>query len=120
MEEEIFGPILPLIEYTDLSDAIKIINEKEKPLALYLFSKNKSHMERVKKETSAGMMAINDAVLQFAHPNLPIGGVNNSGIGKAHGHTGFIAFSNEKAVLKQRIGFTMAKTVYPPLSLIHI
>ena len=70
----------------------------------------------MKKRTSAGMMTINDVVLQFAHPNLPIGGVNNSGIGKAHGHAGFIAFSNEKAVVKQRIGLTMAKTVYPPYS----
>lgn len=116
MKEEIFGPILPLIEYTHLSEAIQIINEKEKPLALYLFSKNKINIERVKKETSAGMMAINDAVIQFAHPNLPIGGVNNSGIGKAHGYTGFLAFSNEKAILKQRTGFTMAKSVYPPYS----
>ena len=73
-------------------------------------------MKKVKNETSAGMMAINDTVVQFVHPNLPIGGVKNSGIGKAHGYAGFIAFSNEKAVLKQRIGFTMAKSVYPPYS----
>ncbi|MFK7951590.1 MAG: aldehyde dehydrogenase family protein [Ekhidna sp.] len=116
MQEEIFGPILYLIEYTNLSDAIQIVNENEKPLALYFFSKDSSNIKKVKKETSAGMMAINDAVLQFVHPNLPIGGVNNSGIGKAHGYAGFLAFSNEKAVLKQRIGFTMAKSVYPPYS----
>ncbi len=116
MEEEIFGPILPLITYSKLEDVIQIINHKPKPLALYLFSKRKSVINQVKKETSSGMMTINDTVLQFAHPNLPIGGVNNSGIGKAHGHTGFIAFSNEKAVVKQRIGLTMAKTVYPPYS----
>lgn len=116
MQEEIFGPILPLITYNDLNKAIQLINEKEKPLALYIFSKSKSNIRAVKKKTSAGMMAINDAVLQFAHPNLPIGGVNNSGIGKAHGYTGFLAFSNEKAILKQRIGFTIAKSVYPPYS----
>ncbi|WP_462254023.1 aldehyde dehydrogenase family protein [Ekhidna sp.] len=116
MEEEIFGPILPLMVYDDLDKVIKFINEKPKPLALYLFSKRRSTMNRIKKETSAGMFTINDVVLQFAHPNLPIGGVNNSGIGKAHGHTGFIAFSNEKAVVKQRRGLTMAKTVYPPYS----
>ena len=81
-----------------------------------IFSKKKSIISKVKKSTSSGMMTINDVVLQFAHPNLPIGGVNNSGIGKAHGHTGFIAFSNEKAVVKQRVGLTMAKTVYPPYS----
>ena len=116
MEEEIFGPILPLITYSSLDEVIQLVNEKPKPLALYLFSKNKNVIDRVKKETSAGMMTINDVVLQFAHPHLPIGGVNNSGIGKAHGHAGFISFSNEKALVKQRIGFTMAKTVYPPYS----
>lgn len=116
MEEEIFGPILPLMVFYDLNEVINFVNQKPKPLALYLFSKKKSVIDRVKKETSAGMMTINDVVLQFAHPNLPIGGVNNSGIGKAHGHTGFIAFSNEKAIVKQRRGLTMAKTVYPPYS----
>ncbi|MEP1033975.1 aldehyde dehydrogenase family protein [Ekhidna sp.] len=116
MEEEIFGPILPLLAYHDIKEVIDFINEKPKPLALYVFSKKNSVIEKVKKETSAGMMTINDVVLQFAHPNLPIGGVNNSGIGKAHGHTGFIAFSNEKAIVKQRRGLTMAKTVYPPYS----
>ncbi len=116
MEEEIFGPILPLITYHDLDEVIRFINQKPKPLALYVFSKKNSVIDRINKETSAGMMTINDVVLQFAHPNLPIGGVNNSGIGKAHGHAGFIAFSNEKAVVRQRRGLTMAKTVYPPYS----
>lgn len=116
MEEEIFGPILPLLTYQDIEEVIAFINQKPKPLSLYVFSSKTSIVDLVKKKTSAGMMTINDVVLQFAHPNLPIGGVNNSGIGKAHGHTGFIAFSNEKAIVKQRIGFTMAKTVYPPYS----
>lgn len=116
MEEEIFGPILPLLTFTDLDEVLRFVNAKPKPLALYLFSKNRKHIERVTKETSAGMMTINDVVLQFAHPHLAIGGVNNSGIGKAHGHAGFIAFSNEKAIVKQRIGLTMTKTVYPPYS----
>lgn len=116
MEEEIFGPILPLQTYTDLSEVIRFINDKPKPLALYVFSRSKKNIKKVTKATSAGMMAINDTVLQFAHPHLPIGGVNNSGIGKAHGHAGFIAFSNEKAIVKQRIGLTMIKTVYPPYS----
>ena len=114
MEEEIFGPILPIITYHNLGDALNIINSKEKALALYVFSKNEKTIGRVKKETSSGMMAINETVIQFGHPNLPIGGVNNSGIGKAHGYAGFLAFSNEKAVLRQRIGATMAKTIYPP------
>ncbi|MEP0985953.1 aldehyde dehydrogenase family protein [Ekhidna sp.] len=116
MEEEIFGPILPLLTYQNIDEVINFINQKPKPLSLYVFSAKNSIIQKVKKETSAGMMTINDVVLQFAHPNLPIGGVNNSGIGKAHGHAGFISFSNEKAIVKQRVGFTMAKTVYPPYS----
>lgn len=114
MEEEIFGPILPLITYSNLDQALKIINSKEKPLALYVFTKNSRTISKVKKETSSGMMAVNDTVIQFGHPNLPMGGVNNSGIGKVHGHYGFLAFSNQKSILKQRVGLTMAKTVYPP------
>ena len=115
MTDEIFGPILPMITYSDLDKAIEIINSKEKPLALYLFSKRRKTIRRIKKETSAGMMAINDTVLQFAHPSLPIGGVNNSGFGKAHGYHGFLAFSNQKAILKQRTGMTVPKLIYPPV-----
>lgn len=114
LQEEIFGPILPVLTYDDLDEAIQFINARPKPLALYCFSKSTKTQTRVLRETSSGTAVVNDAVLQFAHPNLPFGGVNNSGIGKAHGKTGFLAFSNEKSVLKQRTGMTMAKTVYPP------
>ncbi len=116
MEEEIFGPILPLITFQSLDEVVDIINQKEKALALYIFSKSKRNIKRIKKETSSGMMGINETILQFIHPNLPIGGVNNSGIGKAHGYDGFLAFSNRKAVLKQRIGFTIPKLIYPPFN----
>ncbi|MBC6409204.1 MAG: aldehyde dehydrogenase family protein [Ekhidna sp.] len=116
LNEEIFGPILPLITFKDLSEAVAFIRHKPKPLALYIFSKNSKNIEYIKKNTSSGMMTVNDTVLQFAHPNLPIGGVNNSGIGKSHGYAGFVAFSNEKAVLKQRSGLTMARILYPPYS----
>ena len=116
MEEEIFGPILPMITYKDLDKAIEIINNKEKPLALYVFSSSNKTINKVKKETTAGMMAVNETVLQFGHPDLPIGGVNNSGIGKAHGYYGFLAFSNQKAVMRQRVGLTVLKSVYPPFN----
>lgn len=116
LTEEIFGPILPLITFRELSETVALINSKPKPLALYLFSKSRKNTEFITKNTTSGMMAINETVLQFAHPHLPIGGVNNSGIGKSHGYAGFIAFSNEKAMLKQRRGLTMAKTLYPPYS----
>ena len=114
MEEEIFGPVLPIIEYKNFDDTIDMINGKPKPLALYYFGKSKKRRKKLIRSTSSGGVCINDCVLQFGHPNLPFGGVNNSGIGKSHGKYGFLAFSNEKPVLKQRIGFTTTKMVYPP------
>ncbi len=114
MEEEIFGPVLPIVGVSDMSEAIELINSKPKPLGLYIFSDDKAYRRRVLLETSAGGVCINDCLLQFAHPNLPFGGVNNSGIGKAHGHAGFLAFTNEKPVVKQRSGPANAYLFYPP------
>jgi len=114
MEEEIFGPILPIITYSSEQEAIQLINQKPKPLALYLFSNRKSFQNKVIRETSAGSTCINDCVLQFTHPNLPFGGVNASGIGKSHGKYGFMAFSNEKPVVKQRNGFSSTYLLHPP------
>ncbi len=116
LDEEIFGPIVPIMPYTELDEVVEFINHKPKPLALYVFSKSKKTIKEVQQRTSSGMLTINDTVLQFGHPHLPIGGVNNSGIGKSHGHDGFIAFTNEKAVLKQPSRFTVIKMVYPPYS----
>lgn len=117
MEEEIFGPVLPIITYSSDDQIIELINAKPKPLALYIFSANKKFQQRIMEETSAGSVCINDCVLQFTHPNLPFGGVNNSGIGKSHGKYGFKAFSNEKPVLKQRSGFSMPYLLHPPYTL---
>jgi aldehyde dehydrogenase (NAD+) len=114
MEEEIFGPVLPILEFTNLEEAIRLINNRPKPLALYVFSRNKTEAYRIVRETSSGSVCINDCAIQFLHHNLPFGGVNNSGIGKAHGYYGFLAFSNEKPVLKQRSGLTSIKPLYPP------
>jgi len=114
MEEEIFGPVLPVLTFKSLDKAIEIVNSKPKPLALYYFGRSKKNSKQVLKQTSSGGACVNDCVLQFSHTNLPFGGVNNSGIGKSHGYHGFIAFSNEKPVLKQRVGFTPSKTIYPP------
>lgn len=114
MQEEIFGPILPIITYANMEEAIRYINLKPKPLALYGFSKDQDVINRLFNETSSGGAVANDCVLHFLHHELPFGGVNNSGIGKAHGHHGFMAFSNEKAVLKQRIGLTASKPLFPP------
>ncbi|MCU0393875.1 MAG: aldehyde dehydrogenase family protein, partial [Thermoflexibacter sp.] len=114
MQEEIFGPLLPILTYKNTEEAINIVNEGEKPLALYVFSKNKEMIEKVMTHTSAGGASINECLLHIGHPELPFGGVNNSGIGKSHGYFGFLEFSNAKAVLKQRIGFTGFKLLYPP------
>ena len=116
MNEEIFGPVLPIITYGRIEDAIAIINSKAKPLALYIFSSQKSLREKILRETSAGTVCVNDCGIQFLHHELPFGGINNSGIGKSHGYHGFLAFSNEKPVLKQRNGLTAVQAFYPPFT----
>ncbi len=112
--EEIFGPVMPLMLYKDTKQVLEIINSGEKPLALYVFTKSKKFANNIIKNTSAGTSVINDTTIQFSHPNLPFGGVNNSGIGKAHGEYGYKEFTNERAVLTQRRGITSPKMIYPP------
>lgn len=114
MNEEIFGPVLPVITYNNIEEAIDFINRKPKALALYLFGNESRLQQKVLKETSSGTTCMNDCAIQFLHHNLPFGGVNNSGIGKSHGFYGFQTFSNEKPVLKQKSGFTSVKAFYPP------
>jgi aldehyde dehydrogenase (NAD+) len=116
MTEEIFGPILPILTYKDLGDVIGIINNKPKALALYVYANDRSTTKRILNETSSGAVCINESGIHFLHHNLPFGGVNNSGIGKSHGHYGFLAFSNEKPVLKQKGGLTSVRAFYPPYS----
>lgn len=113
-KEEIFGPILPILTYSNLEKVIETINKTEKPLALYIFSKSRKNQNYILNNTSSGTSAINETTVQFAQNHLPFGGVNNSGIGKAHGEFGFYEFSNLKSVLKQRVGFTSLKMIYPP------
>ncbi|MGV0105933.1 Aldehyde dehydrogenase [Nostoc sp. DSM 114160] len=100
MQEEIFGPILPIIEYTDITEAIALINSRPKPLALYLFSQDKNLQKRVLQETSSGGVCINDTVMQVGVSSLPFGGVGDSGIGNYHGKASFDTFSHKKSVLQ--------------------
>jgi aldehyde dehydrogenase (NAD+) len=100
MQEEIFGPILPIIEYSDITEAIALINSRPKPLALYLFSQNKHLQKRVLQETTSGGVCINDTVMQVGVSSLPFGGVGDSGIGSYHGKASFETFSHYKSVLK--------------------
>ena len=101
MQNEIFGPILPIKTYSKTNEVVDYINSKEKPLALYIFSKNKTNINYIINNTRAGSTCINHNLLQFLNHNLPFGGSNNSGIGKSHGVFGFQEFSNQRSVLKQ-------------------
>jgi len=113
MTEEIFGPILPMLTYDDLDAAIAAINAREKPLALYLFTTSSARKRKVLAETTAGGSCINEIAVHYLHHGLPFGGVNQSGIGNAHGYFGFKAFSHERAVLEHH-RFSILKMMAPP------
>ena len=98
MQEEIFGPILPMIPFNDRAEAVKFINEREKPLALYYFGKV-SNGKEVIRTTSAGGSCINDTIMHIANENIPFGGVGNSGMGHYHGRLSFDAFSHKRSVV---------------------
>lgn len=112
MQEEIFGPILPILTYHDLDDVIDKINRAPKPLALYFWSRDQIHIDQVMHQTSSGGACINLCIMQFMHGNLPFGGVNHSGIGHARGHYGFLAFSHERAVVRSRV--PTVRLFFPP------
>ena len=113
MSEEIFGPILPVITYNQLSEAMDFINARAKPLGLYIFSKRRKNIDYILNNTSAGGTSINDTILHYMHLNLPFGGINNSGFGRTHGEAGFKTFSNERSILKQA-AISPMKWLYPP------
>jgi aldehyde dehydrogenase (NAD+) len=103
LSHEIFGPILPLVSYNQLDEAVAIINSKEKPLALYIYSKSPQNIEAISQQTRAGATCINSSIVHYMNHHLPFGGVNNSGIGKGHGWYGFEAFSNARSEYRQII-----------------
>lgn len=103
MQEEIFGPVLPLLPYDHLDNALADIRTRPNPLALYVFSRDRATVEHVLANTTAGGTTINDTLLHYVHPMLPTGGAGHSGIGRAGGLAGFRSFSNERAVLRQRL-----------------
>jgi aldehyde dehydrogenase (NAD+) len=113
MREEIFGPILPVLNYKTLEEALHIIRSHPKPLSLYVFSEKRDVLERVLHETSAGATVWNTTLLHFGNPNLPFGGTGESGMGNYHGWFGFRAFSHERAVLYQS-RFSVTKRLFPP------
>jgi aldehyde dehydrogenase (NAD+) len=113
MQEEIFGPLLPVIGYSDVDRLIADVNARPKPLALYVYGRDGAHVNRVLRGTSSGGACVNHCVLQFAHGGLPFGGVNHSGIGSAHGFFGFRAFAPERAVLRARTPM-LSRLFFPP------
>lgn len=117
MEDEIFGPILPIITTNSFSESLNIVRAREHPLALYLFTRDESKVQRMLSETSSGSVTINDVILQLTVDTLPFGGVGQSGMGRYRGKFGFDEFTHEKAVLKR--GFFadgIAAARYPPLT----
>ncbi len=116
MTEEIFGPVLPVYTYKSLDEPIAVINAKEKPLALYIYSKNQSNINRIIQNTRAGGTCINHSAVHFFQNNLPFGGSNNSGIGKGHGFFGFEAFSNPRGVFKQVLPFSAIELMSAPFN----
>ncbi|NWJ39614.1 MAG: aldehyde dehydrogenase family protein [Geothrix sp.] len=114
MQEEIFGPLLPILKVQDMDAAVAFVNARPKPLALYVFSGSRRNAEALIGRTTAGGGCINDTLLHFAHTGLPTGGVNTSGFGKAHGRHGFETFSNARGILRQRTRFSALQLMYPP------
>ncbi|RZL00658.1 MAG: aldehyde dehydrogenase family protein [Rubrivivax sp.] len=113
LSEEIFGPVLPILDYDSLDEVIARINAQPKPLALYIWSQRVSTQRQLIEHTSSGGVCVNHCMLHYVHGGLPFGGVNNSGMGHSHGHFGFKAFSHERAVLKA--GWTLpARFMFPP------
>lgn len=119
MQEEIFGPLLPIIAYKDLKQATRIIHSHPRPLALYLFTMNKRLEDQILRHTHAGGVCINDTVSHVAQDDLPFGGIGPSGMGSYHAKEGFLTFSKAKPIFK-RGRLNSAKTAFPPYGkLIH-
>lgn len=113
MQEEIFGPILPVLEFEEISEVITFVNSRPKPLALYYFSSNSEKQSEVLRQTSSGGGCINEVVMHIGNSKMPFGGVGNSGIGRYHGKYSFDAFSHARAILKKTTLFDVPLR-YPP------
>ncbi|WP_417787950.1 coniferyl aldehyde dehydrogenase [Stutzerimonas xanthomarina] len=113
MQDEIFGPLLPVVPYDEISQALAYVNARPRPLALYYFGYDRAEQRHVLRHTHSGGVCLNDTLLHVAQDDLPFGGVGPSGMGHYHGHDGFLTFSKAKGVfIKQR--FNAARMIYPP------
>lgn len=102
MQDEIFGPLLPILTYSSIDEAFEYIHQRPRPLAMYLFTQDKTDGERCESQIASGSLVINQTIIQVAQPDLPFGGVGASGIGAYHAEEGFRTFSHGKSVLNQR------------------
>ena len=114
MQDEIFGPLLPIVSYQSLDEALRIINDRPAPLSLYVFSERETTVETVLNRTTAGSTCVNEGFIHFINPSLPFGGKGESGLGRAHGYRSFQEFSNERSVLRRTYGSDILQTLYPP------
>ena len=101
MKDEIFGPIFPILSYDNLDDVLRVINDNEKPLALYYFSEDKRKIDKVLRYSTSGGVTINDTIVHVASPYIPFGGVGSSGMGSYHGKESFLTFSHSKSIMKR-------------------
>ncbi|WP_276682280.1 aldehyde dehydrogenase family protein [Empedobacter brevis] len=112
--EEIFGPVFPIYTFKEVNEVIEFIRLKEKPLAIYIFSSNKSFRNKIERQTSSGSVVVNETLVHILHPNLPFGGVNYSGIGTSTGYAGFVDFSHLKPILSVNRIFSPSKFLNYP------
>lgn len=112
--EEIFGPVFPIYTFKEVNEVIEFIRLKEKPLAIYIFSSNKSFRNKIERQTSSGSVVVNETLVHILHPNLPFGGVNYSGIGASTGYAGFVDFSHLKPILSVNRIFSPSKFLNYP------
>jgi aldehyde dehydrogenase (NAD+) len=113
MQEEIFGPVLPVITFTDFDEVYSVIGNHPKSLASYIFTTSKKRAAEFLSKTQSGSAAVNDTVMQIASPHLPFGGIGPSGMGRYHGRTSFETFSNMKSVM-EKSNLTDIPVRYPP------
>jgi len=113
MQDEIFGPILPVLEFEDLSEVIATINSRPRPLALYFFSNQRDNYQRIVEEVSFGGGCINDTLSHLVNPHLPFGGTGSSGMGGYHGKASFDTFSHQKSIFKKWFNFDLPLR-FPP------
>ena len=101
LQEEIFGPVLPIVAVDSIDEAVAYVNDHPRPLAMYVFDNDRTRVDAVLARTTAGGVTVNDTILHIANEELPFGGVGPSGIGAYHGEAGFRTFSHEKSVFRQ-------------------